>query len=113
MEIFSKVFPNSFRVSWTVSAASLGVREPFLAASIMVISGAAVSNTRVCILAKLQSVSLAGLNSLNCIAALSLGHLVWRVSRVSYYFFYFCLSSFVMECKNTSSVSFAIAGESF
>ena len=65
MEIFAEAFPSNFKASWAVSVASLGVREPFLGPSRVVISGATASNRRVCILAKLLTVSLAGFGSLD------------------------------------------------
>ena len=61
----AEAFPSNFRASWAVSAVSLGVREPFLAALRVVISRAAASSRRICILTRLLSASLTGFGSLD------------------------------------------------
>ena len=68
MEMFADAFPSNFKASCADSAASLVVRESFLAASSVLIRGDAESNTNVCNLAKALSTSLACLGSLNWMA---------------------------------------------
>ena len=74
VEMFAEALPNSFKANWADSAAPLGVREPDLAASNVLRSGAAASSTRVCSLTRLRLASLAGFGSLDWMVGSSLGH---------------------------------------
>ena len=111
--MLAEALPNSFKANWADFAAPLGVRELDLAASSVPRSGAAVSSTRVCSLARLRSASLAGFGSLDWMVESSLGHLVNGVSGVSCLCFRLCRLSLEVECPKASSMIFVIVDDSF
>ena len=113
MEMFADVFPSNFRASCADSAASLVVREPVLAASSVLIRGAAESSTKVCNLAKVLSTSLACLGSLDWMGGSSFGHFVWGVSGVNSFRFRLQRLSFGIGFENASSTIFVMVDESF
>ena len=113
VEMFAEALPNGFKTNWADSTVPLGVREPDLAASNVLRSGAAASSTRVCSLARLRSASLAGFGSLDWMVRSSLGHLVNAVSGVGCLCFRLRHLSLEIECPKASSTIFIVVDDSF
>ena len=113
VEMFAEALPNSFKANWADSAAPLGVREPDLAASSVLRSGAAASSTRVCSLARLRSAFLAGFGSMDLMVGSSLGHLVNGVSGVGCLRFRLRRLSLEIVCPKASSMILVVVDNSF
>ena len=113
VEMLAEALLSSFSANWADSAALLGVRDPFLADSKVLRRGAAASSTRVCSLARLWLVSLAGVGSLDWMVGFSFGHFVKGVSGIGCLRFKLQRLSLEIECPKASSTIFIVVDDSF